>query len=126
MWFRRDLRLNDNAALYHALKSEYHVLPVFIFDKNILDDLEDKKDMRVEFIRDALEEMQTPADAKEWLNNKRPGPFLAHGRERAFNLVDCGYHQRLKFHPQSFGCLLRFLDKELVRRIRCVGQEGHA
>ncbi len=59
MWFRRDLRLNDNAALYHALKSEYPVLPVFIFDKNILDDLEEKKDRRVEFICDALEEIQT-------------------------------------------------------------------
>ncbi|MEP6845963.1 MAG: deoxyribodipyrimidine photo-lyase, partial [Panacibacter sp.] len=48
MWFRRDLRLHDNAALYHALKSNHPVVPVFIFDKNILDDLEDKKDRRVE------------------------------------------------------------------------------
>ena len=59
MWFRRDLRLHDNAALYHALKSEYPVVPVFIFDKNILDDLEEKKDRRVEFIGEALVEMQT-------------------------------------------------------------------
>ena len=58
MWFRRDLRLNDNAALYHALKDEHPVIAVFIFDKNILDDLEDKKDRRVEFIRNALIEMQ--------------------------------------------------------------------
>jgi len=58
MWFRRDLRLYDNAALYHALKSSYPVIPIFIFDKNILDDLEDKKDRRVEFIYAALLEMQ--------------------------------------------------------------------
>ncbi len=58
MWFRRDLRLKDNAALYHALKSTHPVVPVFIFDRNILDDLEDKKDRRVEFIFDAIEEMQ--------------------------------------------------------------------
>lgn len=58
MWFRRDLRLEDNAALYHALKSTNPVIPVFIFDKNILDDLEDKKDRRVEFIYSALDEMQ--------------------------------------------------------------------
>lgn len=58
MWFRRDLRLDDNAALYHALKSKHPVIPVFIFDKNILDELEDKKDRRLEFIRMALEEMQ--------------------------------------------------------------------
>jgi deoxyribodipyrimidine photo-lyase len=57
-WFRRDLRLHDNAGLYHALKSNLFVLPVFIFDKNILDKLEDKQDRRVEFIYHALEEMQ--------------------------------------------------------------------
>jgi deoxyribodipyrimidine photo-lyase len=57
-WFRRDLRLQDNAGLYHALKSENPVVPVFIFDKNILDGLEDKNDRRVEFIHAALEEMQ--------------------------------------------------------------------
>ena len=49
-WLRRDLRLHDNAALYHALKSGQSVLPVFIFDKNILDQLEDRADRRVEFL----------------------------------------------------------------------------
>ncbi|HRI59760.1 MAG TPA: deoxyribodipyrimidine photo-lyase, partial [Saprospiraceae bacterium] len=39
LWFRRDLRLDDNAGLYHALKSKNPVLPLFIFDRNILDDL---------------------------------------------------------------------------------------
>ena len=58
MWFRRYLRLNDNAALYHALKDANPVIPVFIFDKNILDDLENKKDRRIEFIREALIDMQ--------------------------------------------------------------------
>lgn len=58
IWLRRDLRLNDNAALYHALKSSNPVIPVFIFDKNILNDLEDKADRRVEFIAAALAEMQ--------------------------------------------------------------------
>jgi deoxyribodipyrimidine photo-lyase len=58
MWFRRDLRLNDNAALYHALCSGFPVVPVFIFDKHILDKLEDKKDRRVEFIHGALQSMQ--------------------------------------------------------------------
>ena len=57
-WFRRDLRLHDNAGLYHALKSDQPVVPIFIFDKNILDQLEDKADRRVEFIHAALEEMQ--------------------------------------------------------------------
>ena len=57
-WFRRDLRLEDNAGLYHALKSGNPVLPLFIFDRNILDQLENKADRRVEFIHAALEEMQ--------------------------------------------------------------------
>ena len=53
-WFRRDLRLDDNAGLYHALKKGMPVLPIFIFDKNILDKLEDKNDGRVEFIHQAI------------------------------------------------------------------------
>lgn len=57
-WFRRDLRLDDNAGLYHALKDKNPVLPLFIFDCNILDELEDKTDRRVEFIHLALQDMQ--------------------------------------------------------------------
>ena len=57
-WFRRDLRLEDNAGLYHALKEGKPVVPVFIFDRNILDELEDKKDRRVEFIHLALQTIQ--------------------------------------------------------------------
>ncbi|MCX6319309.1 MAG: deoxyribodipyrimidine photo-lyase [Bacteroidetes bacterium] len=62
-WFRRDLRLHDNAALYHALKAGKPVLPLFIFDRNILDELHtvDEKlttDRRVEFIHLALQDMQ--------------------------------------------------------------------
>jgi deoxyribodipyrimidine photo-lyase len=49
-WFRRDLRLTDNGGLYHALKENPSVLPIFIFDKTILDKLEDKQDRRVDFI----------------------------------------------------------------------------
>ena len=57
-WFRRDLRLQDNAGLYHALKENKEVLPIFIFDTQILDKLEDKVDKRVEFIHHALATMQ--------------------------------------------------------------------
>lgn len=57
-WLRRDLRLLDHAALYHALKSANPVVPVFVFDTNILNDLEDKHDRRVTFIHDILEDLQ--------------------------------------------------------------------
>jgi deoxyribodipyrimidine photo-lyase len=53
-WFRRDLRLNDNAGLYHALKSGNPVLPLFVFDKEILNKLQDKDDARVTFIYQAI------------------------------------------------------------------------
>jgi len=56
-WFRRDLRLHDNAGLYHALKHSKNVVPIFIFDKNILDKLEDKSDKRVNFIHEEIEKL---------------------------------------------------------------------
>lgn len=53
-WFRRDLRLEDNCGLYNALKSGLKVLPVFIFDTDILDRLSDKNDKRVDYIHQAI------------------------------------------------------------------------
>jgi deoxyribodipyrimidine photo-lyase len=57
-WHRRDLRLEDNAGLYHALKSGLPVLPIFIFDKHILDKLENRYDKRVDFIHQQLAEIK--------------------------------------------------------------------
>ncbi|WP_139423544.1 cryptochrome/photolyase family protein [Chryseobacterium mulctrae] len=54
-WFRRDLRLSDNTALNAALQSDQKVLPIFIFDTEILDQLENKSDRRVDYIHQALE-----------------------------------------------------------------------
>lgn len=53
-WFRRDLRLTDNVGLYRALSSEFPVLPIFIFDQNILDRLTNKNDRRVDYIHQVL------------------------------------------------------------------------
>ena len=63
-WFRRDLRFIDNTGLYYALNEEKNVLPIFIFDKHILDKLEDKEDARVEFIRDTLAEINNELSKK--------------------------------------------------------------
>jgi deoxyribodipyrimidine photo-lyase len=54
-WFRRDLRLNDNVGLSKALSIGLSVLPIFIFDKNILDHLENKTDRWLHYIHQALE-----------------------------------------------------------------------
>lgn len=58
-WFRRDLRLKDNAGLYHALKLGNEVLPIFIFDKTILEKLPNKQDKRVDFIHQSITELNT-------------------------------------------------------------------
>ena len=52
-WFRRDLRLNDNTALDKSLKSDLPVLPVFIFDNNIIEELP-RDDPRISFIYNQL------------------------------------------------------------------------
>ena len=56
-WFRRDLRLDDNVGFLNALKSDHPVLPIFIFDKAILDHLP-KDDARVTFIYNTLQNMR--------------------------------------------------------------------
>ncbi|HNX08145.1 MAG TPA: deoxyribodipyrimidine photo-lyase, partial [Bacteroidales bacterium] len=53
-WFRRDLRIDDNAGFYQALSSGYPVMPVFIVDTNILEQVDTSGDARVLFIRSAL------------------------------------------------------------------------
>ena len=55
-WFRRDLRLDDNVGLYHAIKNETKVVPIFIFDSDILDRLP-KEDPRVCFLHEQIEEL---------------------------------------------------------------------
>ena len=57
-WFRRDLRLEDNAGLLKALESGVPVLPIFIFDPNILSKLEDTHDARVSFLHERLQHLK--------------------------------------------------------------------
>lgn len=62
-WFKRDLRLDDNSALFHALKSGFKIVPIFIFDNVILEDLkvENKNltfDKRLIFIHQTLVELK--------------------------------------------------------------------
>ncbi len=57
-WFRRDLRIEDNVGLFHALQSEYSVLPIFIFDTEILHKLP-KDDARVTFIYETLQKIHS-------------------------------------------------------------------
>lgn len=58
VWFRRDLRDYDHAALYYALKTSQQVYCVFVFDTAILNNLSDKADRRVEFIWESVNELK--------------------------------------------------------------------
>ena len=57
-WFRRDLRIDDNKGLFEALQNNEPVLPIFIFDESILEQLP-KDDARVTFIHDLLSKINT-------------------------------------------------------------------
>lgn len=74
VWFRRDLRDYDHAALYHALKASEQVYCVFVFDTDILDHLKDKEDRRVEFIWESV------AELKEALQDKGSDLIVLHGK----------------------------------------------
>ena len=83
MWFRRDLRVEDNAALHHALKSCDQVFCVFIFDPDILDALP-RVDRRVEFIRESLVELDLSLQTES--GNAQAGLIVRHGR--ALDMLD--------------------------------------
>lgn len=76
VWFRRDLRDYDHAALYHALKQSRAVVCAFVFDREILDPLPDPADRRVGFIHAAVAELQQALAAKGG------GLLVAHGVAR--------------------------------------------
>lgn len=73
-WFRRDLRIHDNAGLYHALQENSSVRLLFIFDRTILDPLPDRSDPRVFFIHEELYRL------KRQLKGLRSDIEIHHGR----------------------------------------------
>jgi len=137
-WFRRDLRLQDNAGLYHALKSGLPVVPIFIFDTNILNALENKADRRVEFIHAALEEIQsalnkigsslevykgTPATTFTQLLKKYTikSVFTNHDYEPYAQERDVSIHELLKQNGVS---LLTFKDQVILEKNEVLKDDG--
>jgi deoxyribodipyrimidine photo-lyase len=74
VWFRRDLRSSDHAALFHALKAARKVWCAFVFDSAILDPLP-RADRRVEFIRDSLQGLDEAL--RQW--QPQGGLIVRHG-----------------------------------------------
>jgi deoxyribodipyrimidine photo-lyase len=97
VWLRRDLRVDDHAALHHALRAARRVWCVFVFDRAILDPLP-RADRRVEFIRDSLVGVDAELRALG----------AAHGVE------GCGLLVRHGQAPESIAALARELDVEAV------------
>lgn len=77
MWFRRDLRVTDNAALHMALQACQQVHCVFVFDRDILDELP-RADRRVEFIRESLVELDT--DLRQLSEQCGTGLIIQHAK----------------------------------------------
>ena len=84
VWFRRDLRDFDHAALYRALKQARQVVCAFVFDREILDALPDPADRRVEFIHASVAELQ------QSLKEKGGGLIVRYGvaRDEVVRLAD--------------------------------------
>ena len=97
-WFRRDLRVDDNHALYNALISGYPVLPVFIFDTDILSQLEEKSDRRVNFIFQTLEAIN-----RELKHNYQSGIQFYYGSpEKVFPEIIRNYDVKSVFCNEDY------------------------
>lgn len=92
-WFRRDLRLEDNAGLKKALESGLKVLLVFIFDAEILNKLEDKQDKRVDYFHQALhkihDELKSYKSGLKIFHNKPLDAFKKLTEEYSVEKVFC-------------------------------------
>jgi deoxyribodipyrimidine photo-lyase len=107
-WFRRDLRLNDNAGLYHALKDKFPVLPIFIFDANILDVLKDRNDKRVNFIYQTIENL------KKKLQNIGSNLEIYYGKPlEIFKIILQKYNVKKIFTNHDYEQYAQKRDKEI-------------
>ena len=114
-WHRRDMRLHDNAGLYRALNSDFPVLPLFIFDKTILDELEDKRDRRLEFIMRAVEDMQEKLEKEDSALLVKYGVPLEVWQEivKEYNVAEAyTNHDYEPYAKQRDGEVADFLEKK--------------
>lgn len=120
-WLRRDLRLEDNAALYHALQQGIPVQPVFIFDTNILDDLPSKDDKRVAFIHAVLLKLQ------EQLSNHGASLDVFHGTPReAFEHYSNKYKVVAVHTANDYEPYARERDSEVAKLLALKGIAFHS
>ncbi len=120
-WFRRDLRLTDNHGLYRALKDSGEVLPVFIFDTEILDKLEKPLDARVEFIFREVERL------RKALKEKGSTLLVLHGKPLdVFRDLAGKYNIRSLYLNSDYEPYARQRDKEVSDWFSARGIAVHA
>lgn len=119
-WFRRDLRLDDNSGLLDALKKGDPVLPIFIFDRHILDRLEDRVDARVTFIHRTISDLHVRLSAMGSGLNVFYGQPLSVFRQllETWNLA--GVHANHDYEPYA-----RRRDAEVADLLRDQGVAFH-
>lgn len=123
VWFRRDLRWEDHAALHHALREAGRVHCVFVFDTTILDALADRDDRRVAFIRASVVELDAGLDrvARE-AGGQGAGLIVRHGDPRdvipglAAALAVDAVHVARDYEPAAIQ-----RDHEVAERLRMLG-----
>lgn len=119
-WFRRDFRLHDNAGLYNALKEGLPVQAVFVFDRNILDQLDDRFDARVTFIFRQIERLKLE------LNRMGADLLVRYGHpeeiipELAYNLKANSVFTNHDYEPYA-----RERDAQMDERLKKVGIAFH-
>lgn len=112
-WFRRDLRLEDNVGLTEALKGDSPVLPIFIFDPEILENLP-KDDARVTFIFESLQKLRKD------LEYHNSSIAVYHGRpEKVFQELLEKYRVKKVFTNRDYEPYARERDGE-IRQILAV------
>lgn len=112
-WLRRDLRLYDHRPLYHALGGKYPVVLLFIFDTDILGELDHKKDPRVHFIHDTLKELN------EELAAFSTSVVIKHGNpEQVWKELLNELHVHEVFAGQDFEPYAKKRDNKIAKLLR--------
>ncbi|UTH72621.1 deoxyribodipyrimidine photo-lyase [Chromobacterium sp. IIBBL 290-4] len=120
LWLRRDLRLDDHAAFYHALKHSQAVLPVFVFDSSILDALP-RDDRRVDFI------WQSVAALKRELNLLGGDLLIRHGLPvDEIPALAAEWGAEAVFCNRDYEPVARARDAEVAKRLAERGIAFHA
>lgn len=120
-WMRRDLRLEDNAALFHALKTRENVLPLYIFNPDILERIEFRPVFRVNFL------YQTVLEMKNWLEKFGSSILVVHGRPLdVFKKLSTEYHICSVYTNRDYDPFSTFQDLYVERFLKINKIEFHS